>query len=110
MDANFLSAVAAVVVSLLFSYVPKLNVWFAGLASEWKRLIMLGVLVLVAAGSVGLACAGLAADFGIGVTCDKPGVVGVVQALILALAANQATYSISPVTEKVRAAKIARGR
>lgn len=109
MDANLLSAIAAVVVSFLFSYVPGLNTWFAGLASEWKRLIMLGVLVLVAAGAVGLACAGLAVDFGLSVTCDKPGVIGVVQALILALAANQATYSISPETSRVKAAKAGRG-
>lgn len=108
MDANFLSATAAVLISLLFSYVPKLNTWFASLQTEYKRLIMAGALLLVAGVSVWLACAGLAADFGLSVTCDKPGIIGVVQAFILALAANQATYTLSPDTKSVRLAKATR--
>lgn len=108
MDANLLAAISAVVVSLLFSYIPGLNAWFAGLQGEYKRLIMAAVLLIVAGASVGLACAGLAADFGLTVTCDKAGIIGLVQAFILALAANQATYSISPETKSVKLAKSAR--
>jgi hypothetical protein len=61
-----------------------------------KRLIMLGLLIAVAAAAFGLACTGFGADFGIAVTCDKAGAVGMIQALLMAVMANQATYQISP--------------
>lgn len=40
MTSDELAAVAGVVLSLAFSYVPGLSGWFDGLRGEYKRLIM----------------------------------------------------------------------
>lgn len=105
MTADLLAGIAGVVLSLFFSYVPKLNTKFAGLDDTYKRLIMLGALVLVSGAVYGLACAGWAGDLGIGVTCDKAGGIELVKAFFVALIANQSAFAISPRTEKVEAAK-----
>lgn len=95
MGVETLSGIAAIVLSLAFSYVPGLAPWYDPLPSDKKQLIMVGVLFVVALGSVGLACTGLAADFGLTVTCDRVGVLAVVQAFIAALVANQAAYALT---------------
>ena len=97
MSAEFLTMIAGVVLSLLFSYVPGLNTWFAALDSLYKRLIMLGLLLLSAAALFGLACAGILQELaGVQVTCDRAGLIGLVQAFIAAVIANQTAYMITP--------------
>ena len=95
MTADNLSAIVAGLLALLFAYVPGLSDWYGALESKHKALVMAGALLVVAVGVVGLACAGLAGDFGLTVTCDRPGIVGLVNAFIAALVANQATYVIA---------------
>ena len=102
LTSEILVSIAGVVLSLLFSYIPGLRVWFASLVSEKKQLIMLGMLVLVTAGAFGLGCAGV---LDIGLPCDKGGVISIVRLLILAVIANQSTYLISPRTNDVVIAK-----
>lgn len=104
MTADSLAMYAGVALSLVFSYVPSADGWWANLAVTYKRLVMLGLLLLVALASVGLACAGFAADLGLTITCDRAGVVGIIQAFGLAVIANQAAYSLSPVSAKKVAA------
>lgn len=87
-----LAMVAGVVLSLAFSYVPGLTDWYEQFDPERKRLVMLGMLAVVAAGSFGLACAGIL----IGVACTIPGAIDLVWAFILAVIANQSIYAISP--------------
>lgn len=108
MSAEMISASAGVILSLLFSYVPGLSAWYAHLGETQdggenvpdggtqKRLLMLGLLALVAGGAFALACAGWGAMYGLAVTCDKQGGFGLFQALLLAVMANQATYTLSP--------------
>ena len=108
MDANELSAIAAAVLSLLFSYVPGLDAWYAALQPAVKRLLMLALVLVVAAGSYALACYGWADAMGIGVTCDQEGALGLLRAVIAALVANQSIYLVSPPTARVRQAR-ARG-
>lgn len=91
MDAKMLSAIAGVVLSLAFFYIPGLNTWYNKQTSQVKSLIMLGVLVVVAAAVFGLACWDI---FEIPVTCDKDGALGLVEALIYAIVTNQGTYTI----------------
>jgi hypothetical protein len=67
--------------------------------------VMLGLLVLVALSTYGLSCAGLGVDIGINVTCDQPGAIGLLKALVLAIAANQGTYTITK-RPKIRAKAI----
>jgi len=104
MSTESLALISGAVLSLLFSYIPGLNVKFAELGSEVKRLIM-AVLLLVVAGSIyGLSCAGWGASFGIAVTCDQVGALNLIQVFVLALIANQSAYAITPQTSAVREA------
>lgn len=106
MTPETLSAVAAIVLSLVFAYVPKLNTWYAAQEEQTKKLVMLVALVLVAGGSFALACAGLIEDlFGLALTCDRAGAVGLIRAFILALVANQATFLIAPQSGAVKRIK-----
>ena len=66
MSAELLSTIAGAILSLLFSYVPGLSGWYQKLGENGdgvdggtaRRLFMLGLLVLTAAGAYGLACSG----------------------------------------------------
>ena len=94
---------AGVVLSLVFSYIPGLRTWYAGLKDEIKRLIMLGLLLLTAGAIFGLICYGLIVSGNI--ACDKNGIIGLVKLFVLALIANQSTYLITPTATDVRAIK-----
>ncbi len=92
MDATTLSGFVGVGLSLAFSYIPGLSDNFEKLETTSKRLVM-GLLLVVAAVAVFiLGCTNVYA----GVTCDQGGATGLVNVLIAALVANQATYMISP--------------
>jgi len=95
MDATWLSAIAGAILSLLLGYFPGLSTWYGNLVGEYKRLVMAGLLLLVAAGAVGLACWGYGTLVGIPITCDQAGIVEAVKAFIAALVANQATFLIT---------------
>ena len=105
MDAALLASLAGILLSLLFSYVPKLSEKFAILEGVYKRLIMVGLILVVAGGTFGLSCAGVIGA----VTCDQPGALGLVKAFIAALIANQSTYMISPETNRVQQARLSAG-
>lgn len=99
MTSDLLVSVAGVVLSLLFSYLPGLSAWYGGLAGDKKRLIMLGMLALVAGGIYALDCGGvlvkLAPDLA-GMCSAADGWVQVVRAFVLAMIANQAAFLVSP--------------
>lgn len=92
MTADLLSAIAGVVLSLAFSYVPGVSGWFDALEATRKRLTMAVLLLLTTAGAFGLSCAGVI-DVA---ACTQTGAWSMVSAFIAALVANQATYLISP--------------
>lgn len=92
MDEAQLSMIAGTVLSLLFSYVPGLKGWYEKLSADFKRLVMLVVLLVTSGAIYGLSCAGWL-DM---VACDKEGLIGLVNIFFAALVANQATYLISP--------------
>lgn len=94
MTVETLSIVAGIVLSLAFSYIPKLSDKFASLDSQRKSLIMLGCLFLVALGSFALSC--LNVGFETGVTCDNAGAVKLITIFVSAAIANQTTYMLSP--------------
>jgi len=93
MTSEFLASTAGIVLSLLFSYIPKFEGWFDALDGNSKRLIMLASLFVTAAGVFGLACTG---KFSIDVACDLDGALGMLELFILASIANQAAYKLTP--------------
>jgi len=103
LSPELLATIAGTALSLALSYIPGLNVGYAGLNREQKQLIMLGLLVLASVGILGLACTpvlGLVI-----VECSATGAVRVVTVLIAALIANQGVHSITPEASAVRKAK-----
>jgi hypothetical protein len=96
MNAEQLTVIAGAILSLAFSYIPGLKSRYEPLSAEMKRLVMLGLLLLVVTGVFGLACSRFGAYLGITVACDEPGLVGLVWSLVLAVMANQSTHLITP--------------
>lgn len=96
MSAESLSLVTGTILSLAFSYIPGARHWFERFDPAIKRLIMLALL-LVSAGCVyGLSCLGWASDWGISLTCDQSGLMGLIEQTVIAIIANQSIYAISP--------------
>lgn len=92
MTAELIAMIAGALLSLGFSYIPGLAPWFDGLAKEYKQLIMLGLLVLVAAVSYGLSCLGWGAAWGVNIPCDQAGLQALISQLIIAVIANASVY------------------
>lgn len=96
MTVEQLGAIAGVILSLLFSYVPGLSTKFGGLSATTKRLSMALLLLLVAIGALALSCSNIV----VSVTCDQAGLIALVNTYIAALVANQAAYMIAPGVSK----------
>ena len=96
MTAEYLTATVAIVLSLIFSYVPGVSSWFGNLSGDIKRLVMLVLLVLTAGVIFGLNCAGYGVDLGVIVSCDKAGGMAFLKILVTAIIANQSAYALSP--------------
>lgn len=102
---DLLALIAGSALSLFFSLVPKFSEKFAALPSEYKRLIMIGLMAVVAVGAYSLSCTSwLTGIFEFSVTCDQTGRQLIIKSFILAVAANQSTYSITPLPKSVRKA------
>jgi len=95
---------AGVLLSLCFSYIPKLNVWFAAKSEEFKKLFMLGLLLIVTLGIFLLGCFKIVPVEAF--TCDQQTAVKFFYMFVLALISNQSTYKISPMTNAVKQAKL----
>lgn len=99
MTSDLLVSVAGVVLSLLFSYLPGLSGWYGELSGDRKRLIMLGMLALVAGGMYALDCSGILIKIApnvAGMCSSADGWVQVVRAFVLAMIANQSAFALSP--------------
>ena len=79
MTATILSGIAGVILSLLFSYVPKLNTKFAAKSAEEKKLWMLALLAVVAGGAFGLSCTQYGAMLGIPIVCTDAGLIELIK-------------------------------
>jgi hypothetical protein len=94
MNAETLSSVAGMLLSLGMSYIPGLSGWYAKLGPEAKRLTMAGLLVLAAGVSALWACTGGARVLSHCVVSTDLRTYG--QAIIAALVANQAMFMLTP--------------
>lgn len=108
LTAVILSGIAGVIVSLVFSWFPVLNEKYGALPEGTKKLIMLGVMVLVAGVIFAFNCFGLFSGTIPAVSCDQAGVEQYLIILATAAVANQTAYAFTPTTKKVKAAKAAR--
>jgi len=95
MSADSLSLIAGSLLSLIFSYVPGLKAKFDALCTEYKRGIMLGLVLVVALLIYFLTCSPIAIDLGIPVTCGKSGLVELARVIILVAVANQGAYGLT---------------
>ena len=96
MSANTFSLIAGTLLSLAFSYIPGLRELFDILEPTEKRLVMLGLLVVTAVTAQCLACLGWGTEWGLNLTCDRAGLAGLIEQLVIAIIANQSVYAISP--------------
>jgi hypothetical protein len=104
-DPVTLSAAAGILLSLALSYIPGLRTKYADLHSDWKRLIMLGALLIVTIGIAMLSCTKLIPY----IPCTVDGILDLIGMFIAALIANQAIYPISPKATDVKMLKEAKG-
>lgn len=95
MEAQALSAVAGMILSVLINYVPGLNTAFDRMSANGQRLAMAGLLALAAIGTALWQCTDPAAG-GMGVCLGTTNWRAVVSAFVFALMANQAADRISP--------------
>ena len=102
---DFLAPVAGAVLSLAFAYIPGLKRLYDPLSGEWKRVIMALLLLIVAAATYGLGCAGIIQ----GIDCSQNGLIQLVQVFVLAMMANQSTYSLAVPQKPKKQPKIALG-
>lgn len=96
MTANTLSLIAGAALSLAFSYIPGLREDFELLNPTEKRLVMLGLLLVTTVAVEIMACLGWGAMWGLNLTCDRSGIAGLIEQLVIAIIANQSIYAISP--------------
>lgn len=94
MTPEYLASLAAIVLSLLFSYVPGFATWYNAFEGDKKRLFMLLLLFLVSAAAFGLGCLGW---FSVpGVVCTEQGLMEFIKVFVAAVIANQSINAISP--------------
>ena len=93
----------ATVLSLLVSYFPGFNTWYAKQRKEHKQLLMLAGLAGITAAMFAAGCFPV---FGVAfVECDNTGAIRLFEIFIMALIANRVVYKYTPQLAKVRAAK-----
>lgn len=90
MESFSIGAVAGVILSLLFKYVPGLDKWYGEQDPNKKELIMLGIMVLAVGGAFGLSCVGWLDIY----ACTELGAKDAVFALVGAVVGNQGAYSL----------------
>lgn len=94
MTPEYLASIVAILLSLLFSYVPGFATWYNALTEDIKRLFMLLLLFLTTVVAFGLACLGW---FNVeGVICTQAGAIELIKVFVAAIIANQATHALSP--------------
>ncbi len=100
MSAESLSLVTGTLLSLIFSYLPGVHNSYSNLEPTMKRLIMLGLLLVVSGSIYGLSCLGWVQEWGVAITCNQSGLMALIRQTAIAIIANQSIYAISPHNKK----------
>jgi hypothetical protein len=98
-----LVAIAGFVISLLFTYIPKLNTWYAGMSEDYKKLFMLVVLLITTTVTFVLGCSQLIAIENF--TCGRQDLLNWIWMFVLSLGVNQGTHLAFPKPRVVKLAK-----
>lgn len=104
MTIDILTTAAGVIVSIIFSILPALKVKFDTLTENQKRLVMIGLMVVVALAAYGLSCAGYLAKLfpAVKLTCDEKGLWSLVELFALALGGNQGIFMLGKLAAKTQ--------
>jgi drug/metabolite transporter superfamily protein YnfA len=98
-----LALVVGSIISLLATYLPGFNTWWAALVAEKKQMIMALSMIIVGVVVYVLACTpSIGFPF---VACPAGGVWSMLSIILSALVGNQATKLVSPDTAGVKAVK-----
>ena len=89
MESFSIGAVAGIILSLLFKYVPGLDGWYGNQDSNKKELVMLGIMVGAVVGAYSLSCVGWLDIY----ACTEMGAKDAMFALVGAVVGNQGAYS-----------------
>ncbi len=92
MTDNAVASLAGTLLARLFWYAPGLRDWYEALDGVRKAQVMAGLLLLAAGGLYAAACY---TPLSVGVTCGEPGLWQLLEMLMAALVANQATYLLA---------------
>ena len=94
---DMIAGAAGALISLIFSFFPKVSEWFNPLQPNQKRGVMALALLLGVLVTFGLGCVGWLDDlFGVALQCTTVALVPLMRAWFIALIANQATFQITP--------------
>lgn len=101
---DIITGAAAVLLSVLATYLPKFNEWHAALPETNKKLLWMGLLIVTTLGAVTWSCEG-----GVG-QCFATGwrdyVTTFIGSLLLGIGANQGTHKLLPEPHAVQQAKL----
>ena len=90
-ESNVVMSLAGALLALLFGYAPGVRQWFEALDGVRKAQVMVGALLLAAVGAFGASCY----TPWVVVECTEAGFWQLVELFIMALVANQATYTLA---------------
>ncbi len=107
MTSTSLVAIAAAALSLIFSYLPGLNTWYAGKSDTFKKLFQVGWLLVVTVAIYGAGCVPeLASRLPFpAMACTAAGAWDLLIMFLTAVVTNQATFLLSPKAKAVLTAK-----
>ena len=88
--APIILGICGLILSLLFSYVPTLKVWYGN--QKNNGLLMVLFVGIVSAAYFGLSCSPYAAQLNIQVACTQLGAMEVFWGFVACLTGNQLTY------------------
>lgn len=99
--ATLLFTIAGLLLSVLGSYIPGFNTWFAKKSKEFKQLLMLIAILVVAVVIAVLSFTGV----WVLIAPTKNGVIMLVLYVLMAIVSNQGVYSITPAARSVKQVK-----
>jgi len=97
LTAAVLMGIVGALLSVVFTWFPGLNTWYAGLGKDAQSGVMVGLLVGAGVIIIVMGCTGLIVV--VGLVCTQQGifsmVVNLVIGLVTAMATNQGTYGLT---------------